>query len=72
MKAKMRAMPWPSTGRKISATMSEADRTKISVTGSCPMNWPGIQGHSSIGRNAQSVVAVDETMGQNMRRAASA
>ena len=61
----------PSTGRKISATISEAERTNISVTGNCPMNSPGMPGQNSIGRKAQSVVAVDETIGQNMRRAAS-
>jgi hypothetical protein len=35
------------------------------------MNWPGIPGQNSIGRKAHSVVAVDETIGQNIRRAAS-
>jgi hypothetical protein len=36
-----------------------------------PMNSPGTPGQNSIGRKAQSVVAVDETMGQNIRLAAS-
>ena len=35
------------------------------------MNCPGIPGQNSIGRKAQSVVAVDDTIGQNMRLAAS-
>ena len=51
--------------------MSEADSTKIRVTGSIPMNSPGTPGQNSIGRKAQSVVAVEETIGQNMRLAAS-
>ena len=60
----------PSTGRKISATINEADSTKIRVIGNCSMNLPGIPGQSSMGRKAQSVVAVEATMGQNIRRAA--
>ena len=43
----------------------------MSVTGSIPMNSPGTPGQNSMGRNAQSVVAVDDTTGQNMRLAAS-
>ncbi len=35
------------------------------------MNSPGIPGQNSIGRKAQRVVAVEETIGQNIRRAAS-
>ena len=36
------------------------------------IDWPGIPGQNSIGRNAHSVVAVEATMGQNMRLAAAA
>ena len=36
-----------------------------------PMNSPGTPGQNSIGRNAQSVVAVELTTGQNIRLAAS-
>ncbi len=61
----------PSTGMKISATISEAASTKISVTGSIPMNSPATPGQNSIGRKAHSVVAVEETTGQNIRLAAS-
>ena len=43
----------------------------MSVTGSMPMNSPGTPGQKSMGRKAQSVVAVDDTTGQNMRFAAS-
>ena len=49
---------------------SEADRTKISVTGSIRMNCPGTPGQNSIGRKAHSVVAVELTTGQNIRLAA--
>ena len=35
------------------------------------MNSPGTPGQKSIGRKAQSVVAVDDTIGQNIRLAAS-
>ena len=59
------------TKELLSATTSEADSTKISVTGRLPMNCPGMPGQNSMGRKAQSVVAVDETTGQNMRLAAS-
>ena len=52
-------------------TTTEADNTKISVTGNMPMNSPGTPGQNSIGRKAQSVVAVELTIGQNMRFAAS-
>ena len=55
----MRPETPPITGRYIKATISEAERTKMSVTGSIPMNWPGTPGQKSIGRNAQSVVAVE-------------
>ena len=55
----------------MSATTNEADSTKISVTGSIPMNSPGTPGQNSIGRKAHSVVAVDDTTGQNIRVAAS-
>ena len=34
--------------------------------------WPGIPGHSSMGKNAQSVVAVEAVIGQNIRLAAAA
>ena len=61
----------PMTGKYTSATTNEAESTKISVTGNIPMNCPGTPGQKSIGRNAQSVVAVDEMIGQNMRFAAS-
>ena len=36
-----------------------------------PMNSPGTPGQNSMGRNAHSVVAVEDTIGQNMRLAAS-
>ena len=36
-----------------------------------PMNSPGTPGQNSIGRKAQSVVAVELTIGQNIRCAAS-
>ena len=61
----------PMIGRYTSATSNEADSTKISVTGSIPMNCPGTPGQNSIGRKAQSVVAVELTTGQNIRLAAS-
>ena len=51
--------------------MSEAESTKIIVTGSMPMNSPGTPGQKSIGKKAQSVVAVEATTGQNIRLAAS-
>ena len=51
--------------------IAEADSTKINVTGSMPINCPGTPGQKSMGRKAQRVVAVEETMGQNMRLAAS-
>jgi hypothetical protein len=35
------------------------------------MNSPGTPGQNIMGRKAQSVVAVDVTIGQNMRLAAS-
>jgi hypothetical protein len=35
-----------------------------------PINSPGTPGQNSIGKNAQSVVAVDDTTGQNIRFAA--
>ena len=35
------------------------------------MNCPATPGQNSIGRKAQSVVAVDDTTGQNIRLAAS-
>ena len=41
------------------------------VRGSIPMNSPGMPGQKSMGRKAQSVVAVEDTMGQNIRLAAS-
>ena len=43
----------------------------MSVTGSMPMNSPDTPGQKSMGRNAQRVVAVDDTTGQTMRFAAS-
>lgn len=42
----------------------------MSVTGSIIMNCPGTPGQKSMGRKAQSVVAVELTTGQNMRLAA--
>ena len=61
----------PMIGRYTNATTNEADKTKIKVTGNIPMNCPGTPGQNSIGKNAQSVVAVELTTGQNMRLAAS-
>ena len=60
----------PMTGRNTSATISDAVSTKISVTGSIPMNSPATPGQNSMGKNAQSVVAVEAMTGQNMRSAA--
>ena len=71
MNCSIRPVTPPMTGRYTSATTKDADKTKISVTGNMPMNWPGTPGQNSIGRKAQSVVAVDEITGQNMRLAAS-
>jgi hypothetical protein len=71
VREKRPAMP-PITGRKISATISEAESTKISVRGRLPMNSPATPGQNSIGRKAQSVVAVEAMIGQNMRLEASA
>ena len=61
----------PIIGRNIKATISEADKTKIKVTGSIPINCPGTPGQKSIGKNAHRVVAVELTTGQNIRLAAS-
>ena len=61
----------PMIGRKIKATISEADSTKINVTGSMPINCPGTPGQKSIGKNAHRVVAVELATGQNIRLAAS-
>ena len=61
----------PTTGRYINATISDADKTNINVTGSIPMNSPGTPGQNNIGKNAHRVVAVELTIGQNIRFAAS-
>ena len=61
----------PKIGRYTSATIRDADRTKIKVTGNIPMNCPATPGQNSIGKNAQSVVAVELITGQNIRLAAS-
>ena len=62
----------PTVGRKRSATIIDAVITKIIVNGRKLMNLPGTPGQNSIGENAASVVAVDDTTGQNIRRAPSA
>ena len=61
----------PMIGRKIKATISDAESTKIKVTGSMPINCPGTPGQKSIGKNAHKVVAVELATGQNIRLAAS-
>ena len=51
------------TGLSTNATKSDDERTMISVTGRYLMKLPTIPGQNISGKNAASVVAVDEIMG---------
>ena len=51
------------TGLITSATNSEDDRATISVIGRIFINSPSRPGHMASGKNAASVVAVEEIMG---------
>ncbi len=62
----------PSTGTKMSAMNSDADRVNSTVIGRNFMNSPTVPDQNSSGRNTASVVAVDAMIGHAMRLAAKA
>ena len=62
----------PSTGTKTRAIEREAASVRMTVIGRNFMNSPIIPVQNRSGKNTDSVVAVDATMGQAMRFAASA
>lgn len=62
----------PSTGVKMSATMSDEVRTKMSVSGRNFMNSPVMSCQNRKGTKAAIVVAVEAVTGQNIRLEASA
>ena len=57
-------------GTKISAMISDAASTAISVMGRYFMNSPDVPGQSASGTNAASVVQVDAIIGHDIRMAA--
>ena len=48
---------------KISAESKEDTKTRLTMNGIHFMNCPGIPGHKTNGRNAASVVAVEDIIG---------
>ena len=53
----------PITGIKINAENKEETNTKLTINGIHFINCPGIPGHKTRGKNAASVVAVDDIIG---------